>query len=153
MDIAGIYDKVQSHAMRLGVFERFATHEPKNAPGQGLTWAMWLQSVAPAARASGVSATSLRLEFVIRLYQNMTHEPQDAIDPGMLIALDALGTAYSGDTTLEDEVMTVDLLGAYGAPFSARAGYLNQDGKLYRVFDVTLPIVVDDAWNQETTDG
>lgn len=152
MDIAGVYDKVQSHAMRLGVFDQFALHEPKSAPPQGITWAMWLQSVAPAARASGVCATTLRLEFMIRFYRNMMSEPQDAIDASILMAFDALGAAYTGDATLEDEVMTVDLLGMYGAPFAGRAGYLNQDGRLYRVFDVTLPIILDDAWTQAGSD-
>lgn len=152
MDILGIYDKVQSHAMRLGVFERFATHEPKNAPGQGLTWAMWLQAITPAPRVSGLSSSAMRLEFVIRLYRNMTAEPQDQIDPDMLTALDALGTAYSGDFTLEGVVFVVDLLGSAGPPLSARAGYLNQDSKLYRVFDITLPLVVDAVWDQAGSD-
>jgi len=33
-------------------------------------------------------------------------------------------------------------------PLSALAGYLNQDGKLYRVMTVTLPIIINDIWAQ-----
>jgi hypothetical protein len=42
----------------------------------------------------------------------------------------------------------VDLLGSAGAPLSAQAGYLNQDGRLFRVMTLTLPIIVNDVWDQ-----
>ena len=33
---------VQSHAMRLGEFDRVAGHEPRNAPGRGVSCVFWL---------------------------------------------------------------------------------------------------------------
>jgi hypothetical protein len=31
---------------------------------------------------------------------------------------------------------------------TARAGYINQDNKMYRVMTITLPLVVNDTWLQ-----
>ncbi|MET8987757.1 hypothetical protein ABZW49_20110 [Nonomuraea wenchangensis] len=79
----------------------------------------------------------------------MLQEPADAIDPAMLAALDALMSAYSGDFDLGGRIRNVDLLGQTGPPLSAQAGYLEQDGNTYRVFTVTLPLLINDVWDQE----
>lgn len=151
MDVAGVFDRVQSHALELGLFETVNTHEPKAAPGQGLRCAIWVQAIGPLPLESGLAATTSRVEFSVRIYQNMLSEPMDAIDPAMLTAVDTLIGAYSGDFTLGGAVREVDCLGAAGAPLSAQAGYINQDGKLFRVMTITLPVVVNDAWTQEAT--
>lgn len=148
MDIAGIYDKVVSHAMALGVFERFPTHEPKNAPGSGITWAITFHRFSPAPRVSGLSATALRLEFLIRFYLPMTMEPQDDIDQMLVEAVDNLGASYTGDFDLDGVVFMIDLLGAYGQPFGGQTGYITIAQTMYRVFDITLPVIVDDVWAQ-----
>lgn len=140
-------DAIQSHAMTLGLFERVNLHEPKNAPGNGLTVAMWFQNVAPV-RSSGLARTSARVEYSVRLYTNMLADPQDMIDPNLADAADVLINAYSGDFDLGETVRNVDLLGQAGVPLSAEAGYLNQDGKNYRVITITLPLIVNDVWEQ-----
>lgn len=139
---------VRSHAQATGMFERTSTHEPKSAPGSGRSWAAWLQSVRPVPRRSGLAGSSARVEFRVRLYANMLQEPQDEIDPDTMAAVDRLMAAYSGDFTLGDRISNVDLLGAHGDPLSAQAGYLHQDGRLLRVVDITLPLIVNDLWSQ-----
>jgi hypothetical protein len=134
--------------MRLGLFERVNTSEPKNSPGNGLTAAVWLQMVSPVAAASGLAATSARVEFMLRIYSNMLQEPQDAIDPEILSAVDVLMGAYSGDFDLGGTVRNVDLLGAHGVGLSAVAGYLAVDNKMFRVVDLTLPLIVNNVWEQ-----
>jgi hypothetical protein len=148
LDTTGMLDSIVSHAMRLGLFERVNTSEPKNSPGNGLTAAVWLQMVSPVAAASGLAATSARVEFMLRIYSNMLQEPQDAIDPEILSAVDVLMGAYSGDFDLGGTVRNVDLLGAHGVGLSAVAGYLSVDNKMFRVVDVTLPLIVNDVWEQ-----
>lgn len=143
-----LVDAIASHALTLGVFDRCQQHEPKSAPGHGLSCAVWAQQIQPVPRVSGLAVTAARVEFCVRLYANMLREPQDGIDPALMGALDLLMAAYSGDFTLGGLVHMVDLLGAYGEPLAARAGYLSQDNRLYRVFDITLPCVVTDCWDQ-----
>jgi len=85
---AGIVAAVASHAKATGHFERVLAHEPKSAPGNGLTCAIWWQDLRPVAAASGLQATSVRLELQVRAYQNMLAEPQDDIDTDLLEAID-----------------------------------------------------------------
>lgn len=148
LDFTGLVNAAVSHAQTLGLFEGGTTHEPKSAPGSGRRWAIWLRRVGPAPGGSGLISTTGRVELTVRVYQNMLAEPQDEIDADMAAAIDALFVAYSGDFTLGGLAREVDLLGEYGAPLSGEAGYLPQDGRLYRVFDIALPLIVNDLWEQ-----
>jgi hypothetical protein len=146
LDLQSILDAVTSHAAASGFFERVNTHEPKSSPGTGLTAAVWVQRIGPAD--SGLASTSARVELVLRIYQNMLMEPQDAIDPTIVAALDALITAYTSHFTLGGLVRHLDLLGKGGSTLSAQAGYLNIDGKMHRVIDLTIPMILNDVWEQ-----
>lgn len=139
---------VQSHASRTGLFERVLGHEPKSAPGNGLSVAVWVQNLRPIPGGSGLASTTARLELSVRVYSNMLADPQDAIDTRLLDAVDALMAAYSGDFQLGGLIRNVDLLGADGDPLSCNAGYLEQDSKLYRVVVITLPLICNDLWEQ-----
>jgi hypothetical protein len=149
LNAEAIIQAVVSHALASGRFERVNGHEPKNAPGAGgVTAAVWIESIGPARANSGLQITTALLVLNVRLYASMLTEPQDAIDPRIVAAVDALMTAYSGDFTLGGLVRSVDLLGLAGTPMGARAGYLNQDNKLYRVMTITLPVLKNDVWEQ-----
>jgi len=148
LNTKAIIQAAESHAAALGHFERVNRHEPKNAPGNGLTAAIWVQRVAPLARASGLAATSALLTLNVRIYTSMLAEPQDDIDPAAVDAVDALMNAYNGDFTLGGLVRNVDLLGQYSSGLDAQAGYLEQDRKLFRVMTIALPLVVNDVWTQ-----
>jgi hypothetical protein len=54
----------------------------------------------------------------------------------------------SGSITLGGTVRMIDLLGIDGTPLSAMAGYLQIDRKVYRVMDLTIPVIVNDMWTQ-----
>ena len=148
MDTQAFVDAVVSHNLASGRFERVNGHEPKSAPGNGLTAAVWADRLGPVAAASGLAVTSARLVLMNRLYSPFIQEPQDAIDPNLLSAADVLMAAYSGDFELGGLIRDVDLLGGHGVPLEGQAGYLNQDSKLFRVFTITLPLVINDAWPQ-----
>lgn len=148
MDVVAIRRNLIDHALSLGLFRNVSGHEPKSAPVNGLTGALWVNYFGPAQRRSGLAATSGRLEFSFRIGTNMLAEPQDDIDELVLVATAALMNAYSGDFTLGGEAMEIDLLGEVGAPLEARAGYLNQDAKLFRVMVITIPMIVNDVFTQ-----
>lgn len=149
LDARGILAAVESHAAATGLFETVNKHEPKRAPGNGLHAAIWVQSLRPIRGGSGLASTSYRLEVSERIYNNMLADPQNDIDPRVLEAVDVLMAAYTGDFTLGDRVRNVDLLGAHGGDgLSADAGYLEQDGKMYRVMVITLPLIINDLYTQ-----
>jgi hypothetical protein len=150
IDIDTILDGITSHALASGWFERVnvRTGEPKNAPGSGLTVAVWAQAVDPIPQRSGLSSTTSRVELMERIYSNMLQEPVDMIDPNVIKATDVLCTAYSGDFTLNGSIAEIDLLGAYGTPMRAQAGYVTINQTMFRCMDITLPLIVNDLWTQ-----
>lgn len=151
MDAAGIFSLVETHCATTGWFDRVSGHEPKNAPGKGLTAALWLDTLRPDGDLSGLAATTPRLTLNVRLYSPMLEEPQDGIDPNLVSAAHAVMAAITADYTLGGLVRNVDLLGmsATGG-MGGEAGYLSQDGKLFRVVVITVPMILldSDAWSQ-----
>jgi len=149
LDSGAIIEAVRSHALASGEFEQAPGYEPKSKPGRGLTCAVWVQrGPAPTARTSGAAATSARLILNVRVYTNMISDPQDEIDPRVVAAVDTLMTAYNGDFTLGGLVSYVDILGMHGVLLDAVAGYLQQDGAIFRVMTITLPVIIENAWEQ-----
>lgn len=147
-DVQGIVDAVQSHAAASGWFEAVNGHEPKNRPtSRGVSAAVWADTIQPV-QSSGLASASALLVLNVRLYTSMLQEPQDAIDPTMLSAVSALMAAYAGDFTLGGLVREVDLFGASGVMLTAKAGYLTQDQTMFRVFTITLPLIINDAWDE-----
>jgi hypothetical protein len=143
-----IIDALVSHAARLGRLERVNGHEPKSAPGRGLSAAIWADRIAAVPATSGLRTTSALVVMNVRLYSNMLQEPQDAIDPNLVACADELMAAYSGDFELGGLVQAVDLLGRTGTALAAQAGYISQDNRLYRVITITVPLIINDAWEQ-----
>lgn len=146
LGISALLAVVESHAMAAGYFSSVNTHEPENAPADGLTCAIWVDRLEPV-RAGGLASTSVRLAFTVRIYQSLTAEPADDIDTAVMLAADALFTAYSGDFELGGNARHIDLLGAYGPGLSLQTGYAKTQPPL-RIVDITLPIIINDAWSQ-----
>lgn len=148
-DPTAVMDALASVAQASGHFDAVDGHEPKSAPpGTGLTYAVWVDQIRPVAAASGLAATSAALTFALRIYTPFVSEPQDAIDPAVITATWDIMTAITADFSLGGLVRNVDVFGAHGEPFGSRAGYLNLDGKIFRVMTITLPVVVSDAFPQ-----
>jgi|SRR6266568_4535789 len=143
--VTSLRDKVISVPMGLGIFERVNGHEPKNAPGNGPSCSVWVDQVAPLPQASGLGSVTGMVVFTVRVYLPMLAEPQDGIDGQLLAATCALWGAYAGGFTLGGTVRDVDLF-----KMSAKAGYLNQDGRLFRVMDTTLPVVINDMFAESS---
>lgn len=146
-DYRDLFNAVKSLPMRLAVFDHVGTHEPENAPGKGINCSITLGPIAPAS--SGLAATSLKITFLVRVYSSLEQRPLDPVDPELLVATAALIGAYStsftlGDFTNPGAVRDISLLAVTAAP-----RYLIQDGKEFRVMEVTVPIEINDAFTQE----
>lgn len=142
-----LIDALASHAARLGIFENVTKHEPKSAPGQGLTAAIWVQHIGPV-RSSGLRSTSALVIANVRVGTNMIAEPQDEIDPEVMDAVDKLFEQYTGNFTLDGLIRKVDVLGESGQTLQANAGYLTIGTSMYRVMVVQVPMIINDAWEQ-----
>jgi hypothetical protein len=144
-----LVDRIASHAMATGLFDRVNQHEPKSKPGRGLTCAVWIDRIEPALGRSGLDATDARVVFNVRVYTSMLQQPQDAIDPNVMDAMDQLFAAYTGDFQLGDESRFIDVLGmTQGHPLFCQSGYINIDNMVFRVLTATVPVIVTSAWPQ-----
>lgn len=147
LDCEALMNAIVSSALATGCFENVNMHEPEGNVGT-YTAALWLQAITPARGGSGLNATSVRAEFTLRIYSNMIAAPKDEIDPQLASTTAAVLTALSGGFSIGDTVREVDLLGEFGKPLGAQAGYLNLSTALYRIMDLTIPVVVDDVFDQ-----
>lgn len=149
VDSGILIEAVVSHAAASGYFQIVNTHEPKSAPiVPNLSAAVWVQSLGPWAPQSGLAATSARLVVNLRIFTDTLQEPQDMIDPNMMQAVDALMTAYSSDFTLDGLISNIDLLSQGGESLGGQAGYIDIDRKKFRVYTITIPMIINDAWTQ-----
>lgn len=142
-----VRDAVCSLAAQSGYFDQVAAHEPKNAPGKGLSLAVFGAAFEPIP-SSGLRSTSVRFVMTAQLRCSMTREPQDDIDLDMVEAADYLCSAISGDFDLGAGVRAVDLLGQHGPGMGATFGYVTHDGHMYRVLDIAVPCLINDVFTQ-----
>ena len=142
-----LMNAVVSHAESTGYFEEVMAHEPKQAPGNGLVAAFWVDAIRPV-NSSGLNSTSALVVLLVRVYQNMLADPQDDTDPSLLKATTNLISAYCGDLELGDTVRSIDVRGIEGTPMTAQTGNMNIDNRMYRAMDITVPVILNDAWTE-----
>lgn len=146
-DVRAILDPIISHGKTLGRLDVVSGHEPKAAPRGRLTAAVWVQSTDPVP-SSGLASTSIRIVVQARIYASMTSEPQDAIDPDMTNAAIEWVARLAADLQLGGAARNIDVRGQHGVGLGAQAGYIEQDGKLFRVYTLTIPVLVNDVWTE-----
>jgi hypothetical protein len=140
-DVNSLYAALESHALSLGVFRRVNTHDSENAPGEGLSCSIILGPIAASGAMSGLSSVSGTITFLIMVWNSMMQKPLDGVDPAILTAVSTLLNAYSGSFTLGGTVRDIDLLNLRADPV-----YVEQEGKQFRVEQISLPIVINDLW-------
>lgn len=143
-----LFQAIESHALKLGVFRSVNTHEPLNPPPESPACSIRLGPMRPEPGASGLNNTSGRITFLIGIYSSLRKNPaaMDAIDPGVLGAACVLLSEYNGAFTLGNVagVRNIDVMAATGAP-----SYVTDlDGKPFRYYEITLPIVINDMFSQ-----
>ena len=148
MDADALFDAMQSIAQKGGDYEQVILHEPKAAPQSLPLLALWLGPLTPLGAASGLSATAVRVSLRGRIYISDLQKPEDKIDGKLLKLASKLLGAYSANFTLGGLVELIDLLGIYGEAMSSQPGYIDHDGKFFRVQELTLPLIIDALWEQ-----
>ncbi len=146
-DFQALVDAVASVALATGEFDTVNTHEPKAPPGSGMTCSIWTAEIAPVG-SSGLSAVSALIEMTARIQTEALQQPADQVDPDVMRTVGALMAAFGGGFTLGDTVREVDLLGQHSSGLRARPGYVTQNGTVYRVFDVSVPVIVNDLYGE-----
>jgi hypothetical protein len=151
LDTTGLMSAVVSSLVRLGVFGTVNDHESLVPPGaKDLMASVWVESIS-TIRSSGLPIGSGRIDFTVRIQQAQARRPAKPInDTRLLSAVDAVMRAFSADFELTGpngpRLRQVDVLGAYGEPLSARAGYLVIDNVQCRTYELLLPLSIIEIW-------
>lgn len=149
MGLRAIRDALVSHAKRLGGIDTAAGAEPEEGPSSGQThYAVWYDRISPAPMASGLDATAVRLAYVGRLYVLLGARKLEDAEVRIGTAVDRLMSAYSGDFELGGLIRNIDLEGAHGAPMEVQFGYQRIGDASFRVATFTLPLIVNNVWEQ-----
>lgn len=147
LNIQGLFDAVVSHALTTGYFLNINEYESKQANTNGITGEVWVENIAPV-RSSGLNSTSVRVEFQVRVFANTAAEPYENIDAELTRTVDAYFSNLIGDFDLFGDARHIDVFGAHGRGLEVMTGYMNKDGREFRVFQIRLPVIVDDVWDQ-----
>lgn len=138
-----LFAAVKSHAESLAIFTTVATHTPMNAPPAGLSAWIVLGPVQPVT-SSGLAAVSIQVTLQIYVASSLQQKPLGSVDPAVLGAVSLLMAAYAGDFNLGGLVREVSIFGG----LKADPGYLDFEGKPLRLVEITLPMIVNDAWTE-----
>jgi hypothetical protein len=148
LDLASLMAALVTHAQGVGNFERVAAHEFASAPGNGLSYGLWVSNAMPVPALSGLTTTTFLVTVTGRIYYPGT-EASDGVDVQVMAGADALMAAYTGDFELGGLVEQVDLMGAYGQqPLGVTFRWAEWNESLYRIATITLPLVVTDLYAQ-----
>lgn len=147
LKVVTILDALYSHAARSGLFKQVLKHEPKSAP-RSTTYSVFLDQIVPFRERSGLDSVSALELFIGRIYLDFLQQPEDNIDRDMLMAVDALMTNYIGDLDFGDADVELDVLGQYTNGVLSKAGYIKHDNTMFRVIDISLPVIVNDVWTE-----
>lgn len=147
--VKSVYAALVSHAKSLALFTGgVSQHEPLSPPGSsGLSAAFIEGAIGPAP--SGLGATSLKWEWMIRVYSKWLEKPASEIDAPLTAAAVQLFASYAADLDLTGFgvpaglVREVDVLGVVSEP-----KWLSMEGTQFRVRDLAISLIINDAYPQ-----
>lgn len=145
--VTALVGYLESLAIQTNVFRTVNFHEAFAAPSTGLHLEMWVNSIEPLGTESGLDAGSGYVIVFARAKLNTKYQPRDDIDPEILTAMTTLIAAYSADFDLGGSIRNIDIFGMAGQKLSAQAGYVSQDGNLFRMMTLTIPCIINDMWS------
>jgi len=143
-DISSSLHAVETYVLNLGLFQSVQIGEPKQPVGQGFHAAIFMNSVDISLVYSGGETRESHV-VTLRVYRDMLAEQSDPLlnlETEMASVISKLMENLLGDTDLESTVMSIDAAGMDGQGLATSFGYTDLGGSMYRVADITLPLIV-----------
>ena len=143
-DIATTLHAMETYVQKTGLFQTVQIGEPKSPVGQGFHAAIFMNSVSITMVYAGGDTRENHI-VTLRVYRDMLAEntdPQLNLESEIAVVLSKLMEGLLGDTDLESTVMTIDAAGMDGGNMAASFGYTDVGGSMYRVADITVPLIV-----------
>jgi hypothetical protein len=143
-DIANTLHAMETYIQNLGLFQTVQIGEPKQPVGQGFHAAIYMDNVSVTMVYAGGDTRENHV-VTLRIYRDMLaeqNEPQLNLESEMASVLSKLMENLLGDTDLESTVMSIDAAGMDGGNMTASFGYTDVGGSMYRVVDISVPLIV-----------
>ena len=143
-DASNTLDAVAGHLLASGYLRDFMIGEPKSPPsGDQLTASVFLNSISVAEVTLGTTIESHVL--MLRIFRNMLAEPTETMEKEFAKAVSSILSDIIGEFDLGGSVRSIDVAGIYGPSIAVSYGYLDLGGTMFRIADITLPLIVDDS--------
>tara|TARA_Y100000310_G_scaffold294120_1_gene324344 strand:+ start:416 stop:871 length:456 start_codon:yes stop_codon:yes gene_type:complete len=137
-------DVLEGHLEASGYFGQVQIGEFKSAPDERLAASIWL--VGASAYQVFLDGGSAEVHTVnIRIYRRAFEEPESEIEHDIAEAASQTMKDISGEFDLGGTIRNVDIGGIAGAPLSVDFGHLDVGGTIFRIADITVPMLVDDS--------
>ena len=118
--------------------------EPKAPPGSLPAAAIYMDSVR-IYRTTVDGGTGEVHTVNVRIYADMLLEPQEWNEYGLAEVAENLVNALLIDADLSSKIMQIDAAGMAGQGVAMNWGYLDVGGKMHRIVDISLPLLVNDS--------
>ena len=141
-DITATLRVLESKLKESGYFAHVQIGEPKSPPGQRFTAALFMSSISPWLTLATLCAVYI---VQLRIFDDMLREPQEDVEIKMAILVDDIMNDIAGEFDLGANISYIDFGGVHGTPLTVRWGYLDVGGKMFRIADITIPLVVNDV--------
>ena len=143
-DASNTLDAVAGHLLASGYLRDVMIGEPKSPPsGDQLTASVFLNSISVAEVTLGTTIESHVL--MLRIFRNMLAEPTETMEKEFAKAVSSILSDIIGEFDLGGSIRSIDVAGMYGASISVNYGYMDLGGTMFRIADITLPLIVDDS--------
>jgi hypothetical protein len=146
-----LFSKLTSHAKSLGIFVQVeGGRDPAPKPVGGLAVVFWINDYRPPPAGSGVASTSMVLDMRASVFCPLGTGKRDAmaVEALVLYATHRLMKVLSNDFELDGLVRAIDLLGMTGEAMHADFGHLDYEDTWYRIGEITLPLIINDVYEQ-----
>ena len=136
---------IESHLAKSGYDQKVQIGEYKAPPpGQAFAAAIYIRSTRVLRLFANGGTQELHVA-AIRLYRDMLQEPQEDGETVLAVAAEQMMQNIAQDADLGATIMTVDVGGISGTPMGSDWGYADIGGKMFRIVDITVPLLVNDS--------
>lgn len=135
---------IHSKIVATGQVKAAQVGEPKAPPSTLPFAAIYMDSVR-VHRLTVDGGTGEVHTVNVRIYADMLAEPQEWNEYGLAEVAENLINKLLTDADLSSKIMSIDAAGMAGQGLEMQWGYLEVSGKMHRIVDITLPLLVNDS--------
>tara|TARA_Y100000310_G_scaffold326348_1_gene391138 strand:+ start:2279 stop:2734 length:456 start_codon:yes stop_codon:yes gene_type:complete len=135
---------VETFLKASGYFQTVYVGEPKQPiKAEKVSAAIFMANVAVTKLT--LNSTIERHQVTVRIYRDALAEPQADTEYMLAEVVQKIVEDLAGDYDLGATIRAIDFAGMEGAGLRTDWGYLDIGGSMYRIADISLPLVVDDS--------